>query len=124
MYSIGQFSALLAISSHTLRYYEKEGLLLAGRDSGGRRRYGETDVAWFLFIKRLKDTGMPLKEIKKYAALRYQGDSTLRQRLTMLEQHKLAVVEEKLKWEQNLLKLEEKIAIYKEMIAAAPSDVH
>ena len=92
---------------------------MAARDQSGHRRYSESDIAWFSFIKRLKDTGMPLKEIREYARLRYQGDSTLEQRLAILEQHKLAVIEEKNKWEQNLLKLDEKIAVYQRMIAEA-----
>jgi len=60
---------------------------------------------------------MPIKEIKEYAFLRYKGDSTMLQRLHMLEQHRLLVLEEKAKWESNLEHLEEKISIYKGKIA-------
>lgn len=116
-YSIGEFSAIINLSIDTLRYYEKEQLILVERDAAGRRRYTETDVSWILFIKRLKETGMPIKEIKEYAFLRYKGDSTMLQRLHMLEQHRLLVLEEKAKWESNLEHLEEKISIYKGKIA-------
>ncbi|WP_346353755.1 MerR family transcriptional regulator [Azotosporobacter soli] len=115
-YTIGQFAALTQLSSYTLRYYEKEELLQVGRDAVGRRRYTDADIAWLQFIKRLKETGMSIHNIRSYARLRYQGDATLAERLTLLEQHKLSVVEEKLKWEQNLVKLEEKISLYKKMI--------
>ncbi|WP_248628187.1 MerR family transcriptional regulator [Paenibacillus durus] len=86
------------------------------RDAAGRRRYTEKDVSWIQFIKRLKQTGMPIKQIKAYAALRYEGDATLLQRLHLLESHRLGVLEEKEKWETNLNKLEEKIQVYKDLI--------
>lgn len=112
-YSIGQFSTITNISSPTLRYYEKEQLLVTNRDSIGRRFYTKEDMAWILFIKKLKDTGMSIKEIREYAILRYQGDSTMQQRLEILEKHKAFVMEEKEKWERNLQNLDEKIEIYK-----------
>jgi len=112
-YSIGQFSNITNMSSPTLRYYEKEQLLIVNRDSVGRRYYTSEDVEWILFIKRLKNTGMSIKDIRGYALLRYQGDSTIQLRLAILEKHKLAVVEEKAKWESNLLNLDVKIKLYK-----------
>jgi len=116
-FSIGEFSAIVNLSIDTLRYYEKEHLIRVKRDAAGRRRYTETDVSWIHFIKRLKETGMPIKEIREYAFLRYEGDSTMLQRLCMLEQHRLQVLEEKAKWESNLEHLEEKISIYTGKIA-------
>lgn len=117
-YSIGEFSVKTALSAPTLRYYEQEGLLSVARDSGGRRVYTEADIAWVAFIKRLKETGMRLKEIKRYASLRYQGDSTMGERLEILSEHRRQVEGEKLRWEQNLLRLEEKISYYRERLAA------
>lgn len=69
-YSIGEFSKLIGISAFTLRYYEKEELIAPQRRENGRRVYSEDDISWVEFIKRLKDTGMPIKEIKKYAKLK------------------------------------------------------
>lgn len=112
-YSIGEFSALTNLTAPTLRYYEQEQLLIVNRNAIGRRFYTPEDVTWILFIKRLKDTGMPIKDIREYAILRYQGDSTMQQRLTLLEKHKLAVLEKKAQWESNLLNLDEKISLYK-----------
>lgn len=112
-YSIGEFSAITHVTAPTLRYYEKEQLLIVSRDSIGRRLYTPADVNWILFIKKLKDTGMLIKDIREYALLRYQGDSTMEQRLELLEKHKLAVVETKVQWESNLLNLDEKINFYK-----------
>ena len=59
---IGEFSRLTGISAYTLRYYEKKGLLHVERDGAGRRDYREADVEWVKFIKRLKDTGMLLRD--------------------------------------------------------------
>jgi DNA-binding transcriptional MerR regulator len=59
---------------------------------------------------------MPLKDIREYAILRYQGDSTIQQRLEILEKHKLSVTEEKKRWDTNLQNLNDKIAIYKEKL--------
>lgn len=116
-YSIGDFSKISGLSIHTLRYYEKEQLIIVNRNAANRRCYTEDDINWILFIKRLKETGMPIKDIKKYAILRYEGDSTMLQRLDMLQQHRTFVRSEKEKWESNLKNLDDKIAIYEERIA-------
>ena len=115
-YSIGEFSKLTNISCPTLRYYEQEHLLVVKRDSSGRRYYAPEDIDWLLFIKRLKDTGMSIKEIREYAILRHQGDSTVRERLAILEKHKTIVLQEKEKWETNLQNLNEKINLYKQKL--------
>lgn len=115
-YSIGQFSDITNISSYTLRYYEKEQLLVVSRDSAGRRFYTPQDVDWILFIQKLKETGMSIKEIREYSLLRYQGDSTTQQRLEILEKHKIAVEKEKAKWTNNLQNLNEKIKFYKKKL--------
>ena len=115
-YAIGQFSKLTGLTGPTLRYYEQEGLLSVQRDAAGRRVYTEQDVEWLHFIKRLKETGMPIREIRRYAQLRYQGDSTRKERLTMLEEHRQTVLEERQKLENNLRKLEEKLTFYRQAL--------
>ena len=124
-YSIGEFSAMINLSIDTLRYYEKEQLIHVMRDAAGRRRYTDADISWILFIKRLKETGMSIRDIKEYAFLRYKGDSTMLQRLQILEQHRLIVLKEKAKWESNLEHLEDKISIYQNKITQmADKQVH
>ncbi|WP_339003767.1 MerR family transcriptional regulator [Fusobacterium animalis] len=86
-YSIGEFSKLTGLSIHTLRYYEYEQLIVPMRNKNNIRRYSDKDIAWIDFIKRLKDTGMPIKKIKEYAKLRSKGDITLSKRMEMLIQH-------------------------------------
>lgn len=115
-YSIGQFSKLTQLSIDTLRYYEKESLIIVNRDALGRRYYTDADLQWVFFIKRLKETGMPLKVIREYALLRYEGDSTLEPRLKILEQHQLFVRSEIKKWKSHLDNLTDKIDIYKNQL--------
>lgn len=111
-YTIGEFSALTNLGIHTLRYYEKENLISPERKENGRRLYSENDVNWIQFIKRLKDTGMPIKEIQKYAAFRAVGASTLTERMEMLIKHRAALNEEILKLQEHLEKLDSKIGYY------------
>ena len=115
-YAIGQFSKLTGLTGPTLRYYEQEGLLSVQRDAAGRRIYTEQDVEWLHFIKRLKETGMPIREIRRYAQLRYQGSSTMQERLAMLEEHHKNVLEEQQKLAKNLRKLEEKLTFYRQAL--------
>ena len=112
-YSIGEFSNLTNISIYTLRYYEKENLIIPSRKENGRRCYNEKDIIWIEFIKRLKDTKMPIKEIQEYAALRADGDSTMNERMEMLIKHRIALKEEIAKSNEHLKKLNDKINYYK-----------
>lgn len=111
-YSIGEFSKLTNLGIHTLRYYEHEHLITPGRNSSNRRCYTDKDLAWVDFIKRLKDTGMPIKEIRKYAELRAEGDSTLSERMQMLIFHRKALNEQINQLQEHMKKLDEKIKFY------------
>ena len=115
-YSIGEFSKATGLGIHTLRYYEHENLIIPLRNSSNRRRYSEKDIAWIAFIKRLKATGMPIKEIKKYAALRAKGDVTLSERMEMLMQHRQALNEQIAWLQEHKIKLDEKIEFYRNEI--------
>ena len=114
--TIGEFSNITEINAYTLRYYEKKELLYVNRDAIGRRDYREEDVEWVKFIKRLKDTGMLLRDIKHYSALRYQGDDTMRKRMELLIRHRETVLEEQKRWAEYLNNLDEKIEIYRKGI--------
>ena len=113
-YSIGEFSRLTNLGIHTLRYYEHEGLITPGRNSGNRRCYSDKDLAWIEFIKRLKDTGMPIKEIQHYAKLLAAGDPTLRERMEMLTAHREALNEQIRQLQEHMTKLDDKIALYRQ----------
>lgn len=115
-YPIGEFSKLTGIGIYTLRYYEKENLIAPDREENGRRAYSENDIKWVEFIKRLKDTGMPIKEIKKYAGLRARGSSTLRERMAMLIKHRSHLEKGIAQSQEHLKKLDEKISFYQSEI--------
>lgn len=117
--TIGEIAKKTDLSESTLRYYEKKGLLRVGRDHNGRRNYEESDIAWIKFIRRLKETGMLLKEIKRYAQLRYRGETTMPERLDMLQKHREYVLEQLKKWNEYLQNLDDKIAFYQESMREA-----
>lgn len=114
--TIGEISKKTDLSESTLRYYEKKGLIRVARDGGGRREYEESDIEWVKFIKRLKETGMLLRDIQKYSDLRYRGKSTMPERLKILETHRKYVLEQQLKWKEYLQNLDDKIEFYQQSI--------
>lgn len=116
MYTIGVFAKKVNLSIDTLRYYEKETLILPKRDEINRRMYDDVDIAWILFIKKLKKTGMSIKNIKEYAILRYQGEQTLENRMDLLDQQYEMLVAQKREIEEHMKFLKEKITIYQDMM--------
>ncbi len=115
-YFIGEFSEITGLGIHTLRYYELEGLIVPMRNSSNRRCYSDKDIAWIDFIKRLKATGMPIKDIKQYAALRAKGDTTLFERMEMLIRHRQSLNEQIRQLQEHEIKLVEKTAFYRQEI--------
>ena len=103
------------VSIDTLRYYEKEGLLRPQRDSNNRRVYMETDERWVAFLLRLKATGMPLVEIKKYSDLRSIGDTTIGKRMSLLLEQRERLDEQRTVLNNHIEFLENKIQIYRQM---------
>lgn len=97
-YSIGEFAEKVGLTTYTLRYYEKQNLIVPKRDENDRRYYDDQDVKWIGFILHLKGTGMLMSEIQDYVALRTIGDSTIEARKDLLQQVKkrsLAEIEER-----------------------------
>ena len=115
-YSIGKFSRLTNLGIHTLRYYEHENLITPKRNSSNRRCYSDKDLAWIEFIKRLKDTGMPIKEIQHYAELRAAGDPTLNERMEMLIVLRDSLNEQIKVLQEHMAKLDDKIDFYRHEI--------
>ena len=115
--NIKEFSHIAGISAHTLRYYEKVGIFQdINRNASGHRDFTETDIAWAKFINRLKETGMPLAQIRQYADLRKQGASTTHARRQLLMHH-AAFLETKIEAEQRHLdKIHEKIKLYEKLL--------
>lgn len=114
---IKEFAAACGLSAHTLRYYEKRGLLPhVERNDSNHRRYSERDVQWITFIKRLKATNMPLADIQQYAELREQGPDTQEARMQLLIDHARHLEEVIAQEQEHLHKLREKIQFYRGQI--------
>lgn len=113
---IGEFSERTGLPVSTLHFYERKGLIFPERNRSGHREYSEADLSWVAFIERLKDTGMPLAQIKDYANLRAEGDSTMEERMGMLISHRKRILGEMTKWSENLSHLDDKIAYYESKI--------
>ena len=87
-YSPGQVAEQTGFSLDTLRYYERIGLLDGiERNSGGRRVFTEDDLNWLRILRCLRDTGMPIARMVRYAELVRSGDETIAERLKVLEEH-------------------------------------
>ncbi|CAI2621665.1 MerR family transcriptional regulator [Apilactobacillus kunkeei] len=84
-YSIGKFATKVGLTTYTLRYYDKQKLIIPKRDENNRRYYDDEDVKWIGFILHLKGTGMLMTEIQEYVELRKQGDSTINHRKQLLQ---------------------------------------
>ena len=91
-YTIRTMAENCGMTAHTLRYYERVGLIQpAGRARNGHRRYSEADAAWLNFLHCMRATNMPIRELQRYAELREQGDSTSEERRKILEDHQAAI---------------------------------
>lgn len=112
---IGEFSRQVGLSVNTLRYYEEAGFLTPQRTSGNHRRYTEADLKWVAFIKRLKLTGMPIREIKQYSDLREQGTQTIDARLELLAKQEARLQAQADQIQDNLDFVHQKMAIYRQM---------
>lgn len=120
---IGDLARHTGLTIDTLRYYEKIGLLpKAARDAGGRRHYDALTLRWIEFLKRLKQTGMPLSEMIRYAQWREQGDITAAARRQLLQAHKTRVEAQKAAIEDNLAAITLKIDTYYALEAALKGD--
>ena len=117
MYSIKDVSEKTGLSAHTLRYYEREGLLSGvERSPGGFRQYTDADLEALWLICCLKNTGMSLQEITRFVTLAREGDRTLKQRLELLQTHRDDVIARMEEMQQYLDKVNWKISFYNEKL--------
>ncbi|WP_433433556.1 MerR family transcriptional regulator [Nonomuraea sp. CA-141351] len=88
VYTPGEVSEETGFSIDTLRYYEKIGLLEhVGRNAAGQRRFSQEDVGWLGMLRCLRDTGMPIRQMLRFAELVRAGDHTIPDRIKLLEEH-------------------------------------
>ena len=112
-YTIREVAQRTGLTASALRYYEREGLLCAvQRNGGGRRVYNEQDMDWLGIITCLKNTGMPITEIRRFVALCGQGDSTLQERHRIVLSHKRATEQRIAELQKELAHINYKAAYY------------
>ena len=120
--TIAQAAEQTGLTAHTLRYYERDGLMLASvdRSSSGHRRYSERDLTWIEMITRLRSTGMPMRDVRRYAALVRDGDGNEAERLDLLLAHRQVVEQQLAEVTSHLRAIDHKIALYENKVAPAP----
>lgn len=117
--TIQEVSEATGLSVHTLRYYERIGLIHSiGRAQNTHRRYSMDDIGWIEFLKKLRAIGMPIHQMQVYAELQRQGDETLPERLEMLKQLRRNVEAHIAELQEHLKLIHYKIELYGEMVAA------
>ena len=115
--NIAEFAKRCGLTPHTLRYYERIGLLgSVTRQANGHRTFGPRDVEWVEFLHRLRSTGMGISEMLRYAELRARGDGTLAERKQMLVQHADRLASDLREQQAHLRVVRQKIAIYEGLI--------
>ena len=116
--SIADASERTGLTPDTLRYYERDGLMLhpVGRSATGHRRYTETDLRWIQLITRLRATGMPIRDVGRYADLVRQGDGNEQERLDLLRAHRQEVLAQLAAVQEHLGAIDAKIGIYVEKL--------
>jgi DNA-binding transcriptional MerR regulator len=119
---ISEAADRLGLTPDTLRYYERDDLLLrpVPRASSGHRRYEDRDLTWIELITRLRATGMPIRNIRRYAALVRSGDGNESERLELLRAHRALVLQQLAEVEGHLAAVDYKIGLYEKAVRSAP----
>jgi DNA-binding transcriptional MerR regulator len=122
--SIAEAALRAGVSAHTLRYYERAGLVITtvDRTTGGRRRYQPQDLQWIKMCTKLRATGMPIKAIRRYAELVAAGRGNEPERLALMEAHRAAVIAKLAELQKNLELIDHKIDVYRGRLAAGDAD--
>ncbi|MEU7024590.1 MerR family transcriptional regulator [Streptomyces sp. NPDC046203] len=121
---IGEAARRTGVSVHTLRYYERVGLVVTpvDRTHSGRRRYHRLDLEWITVCTRLRATGMPIRGIRRYAELVAEGRGNEADRLDLLASHRAEVVAGIAELQENLRLIDHKIDVYRGRLADGDAD--
>ncbi|MBO0767201.1 MAG: MerR family transcriptional regulator [Solirubrobacterales bacterium] len=122
--SIGEAARLTGVTAHTLRYYERAGLVVTDvdRTTGGRRLYRKLDLDWIRVCTRLRATGMSIQNIRRYAQLVSEGRGNEQERLAVLESHRDEVNSRIAQLRDDLKLIQHKIDVYKGRVDAGDAD--
>lgn len=117
-YSPGQVADRTGFSLDTLRYYERIGLLDGiARNSSGQRAFTDDDIGWLEILRCLRDTGMPIARMQRYAELARGGDETVIERMEVLQEHDTAVEEHIAELRNQQQRIRDKIDWYRSALA-------
>ena len=120
--TIAEVAEHTGLTRHTLRYYERDGLMLSvDRAGSGHRRYSERDLGWIELITKLRATGMPIREVRRYAELVRAGDGNEDERLALLRAHRERVRAQLDTMAAYLNAIDMKISYYADAIGACES---
>src|SRR5690606_7597706 len=115
--SVSEAAGRVGLSTHTLRWYEQEGLVApVGRDSVGRRRYTDEDLGWLDLLTKLRRTGMPVRDMRRDAERAREGDHTLPERLKLFKEHRARVLDRIAELQADLEVLDYKIEAYGKLV--------
>jgi DNA-binding transcriptional MerR regulator len=110
-YTIGQVAKMNDLSISQLRYYDNQGLFpFLKRTEKGDRVFDDNALKFLEFILCLKDTGMPIKEIKQFVELSMIGKDTNPQRIEMMKQQEMNIQQQICESKENLIKIQQKIS--------------
>jgi DNA-binding transcriptional MerR regulator len=112
--TIAEAAEQTGLTAHTLRYYERDGLMRTPvrRSASGHRAYDEADLTWISLIAKLRATGMPIRDVKQYAALVRAGAGNEDERLALLKAHRERVLAQLDEVRSHLGAIEHKIDLY------------
>ncbi len=121
-FTIQEVAEMTDLSAHTLRYYEKIGLLESvTRHENGHRRYAEADLGWIHFLKLLRATGMPIQQMQLFMEFARQGDGTIADRVEVLTEHRRSLAQHIAALQDHLAHLDHKIAYYNGLLTNQPA---
>lgn len=124
-YTVGEIAKKLQVAPSTLRYYDKEGLLpFVERTDSGIRMFKDSDLEGLRMIECLKRTGMPIKDIKVFMELCRVGDSTINERLKLIDKQRENVLEQQKQLQETLETLNYKCWYYEVAAKAGTCAVH
>ena len=122
--SIAEAAAATDLTPDTLRYYERDGLMLTpvARSATGHRRYSDGDLRWIQLINCLRGTGMPIRDVRRYADLVRGGRGNEHARLALLRAHRQRVLTQLAEVQEHLGAIDKKIGIYEDTLLRAGLD--
>ena len=118
--TISDAARVTGLSAHTLRYYERAGLMMeVDRAESSHRRYTDSDLGWIELITKLRATGMPIRKVREYADLVRAGAGNEAERFALLQEHRDEVQAHLEETRRNLEAIERKVRYYREVANAS-----